>query len=292
MSHAAQAESALVFACAGERLVGVLSRPPRPARAGIVIVVGGPQYRVGSHRQFLLLARELARAGFAVMRFDCRGMGDSDGQARSFEDLDDDIAAAIDAFTQACPEVTSVALWGLCDAASAALLYCRRRHDARVHGLCLLNPWVRSEHTLARARLRHYYGERLGQPDFWRRLWRGETRLKGALADLWHNWKLARAARSAAAADATGFQALMAAGFREFAGEVLLILSGRDATAQEFLECVRSDPAWAGLLGRPHLLRLELSDADHTFSNPLARQAVEGATRDWLARLAAQRGAA
>jgi exosortase A-associated hydrolase 1 len=292
VTDAAHSESALMFVCGGERLLGVVSRPPRPARAGIVIIVGGPQYRVGSHRQFLLLARDLARAGFAVMRFDYRGMGDSDGQPRSFEAIDDDIAAAIEAFTAACPEVTSVALWGLCDGASAALLYCQRRRDPRVHGLCLLNPWVRSEHTLARARLRHYYGDRLVQPDFWSKLGRGETKLMGALADLWHNWRLARAARTALASEPPGFRSLMAAGFRGFSGEILLILSGCDATAQEFLECVRSDPEWAGLLGRPHLQRLELSDADHTFSNPLARQAVESATRDWLARLAVQRGAA
>jgi hypothetical protein len=96
-------ESALVFECGGERLLGVISRPARPARAGIVIVVGGPQYRIGSHRQFLLLARDLARAGFAVMRFDYRGMGDSEGQTCSFEAVDDDIAAAIDAFVPGWP---------------------------------------------------------------------------------------------------------------------------------------------------------------------------------------------
>ena len=275
-----------MFVCGGERLLGMVSRPARPARAGIVIVVGGPQYRIGSHRQFLLLARDLARAGFAVMRFDYRGMGDSDGQARSFEAVDDDIAAAIDTFTLACPEVASVALWGLCDGASAALLYCQRRQDARVHGLCLLNPWVRSEHTLARARLRHYYGDRLVQPDFWSKLVRGETNLMTALADLWRNWRLARAGRTTVVDGAPGFRSLMAASFRNFGGEVLLILSGCDATAQEFLDCVQSDPEWMGLLSRPHLQRVELSDADHTFSNPLARQAVESATRDWLARLA------
>ena len=83
----------------------------------------------------------------------------------------------------------------------------------------------------------------------------------------------------------------MAAGLRDFAGEVLLILSGRDATAQEFLDCMRSDSEWAGLLGRPRVRQLELADADHTFTDPAARLAVENATREWLARLAAGHGA-
>ena len=40
-------EQAIVFECSGARLCGVLHRPSRPDRRGVVIVVGGPQYRVG-----------------------------------------------------------------------------------------------------------------------------------------------------------------------------------------------------------------------------------------------------
>ena len=283
-------ESALGFDCAGERLLGIVARPQRPAAIGVVIIVGGPQYRVGSHRQFLLLARALAAAGHAVLRFDYRGMGDSDGAARSFEDVDADIGAAIGALTVACPEVRSVVLWGLCDGASAALMYWLRRRDARVRGLCLLNPWVRSEQSLARVRLRHYYGDRLLQPEFWKKLVRGGTNLAASVAELARNWRLARASRAARADadEAQSFRSLMAAAFRAFDGEILMILSGCDATAQEFLDCARSDPQWAGLLQRPRLTRLDLPDADHTFSQPAARTAVEAATRAWLGRLDAR----
>lgn len=282
-------ESAIGFDCMGERLLGIVARPQRPAATGVVIVVGGPQYRVGSHRQFLLLARALAEAGCAVLRFDYRGMGDSGGAARSFEEVDADIAAAIEAFTQACPEVRSVVLWGLCDGASAALMYWLRTRDARVRGLCLLNPWVRSEQSLARVRLRHYYGDRLMQPNFWSKLLRGQTNLAASVAELARNWRLARAARAAklGADEAQSFRHLMAAAFRAFDGEMLLILSGCDATAQEFLDCASSDPQWTGLLQRPRLTRVDLPDADHTFSQPAARIAVEEATRAWVGRLAA-----
>jgi len=57
----------------------------RRAACGVLIVVGGPQYRVGSHRQFLLLSRRLAAEGHPVMRFDYRGMGDASGAMRGFE---------------------------------------------------------------------------------------------------------------------------------------------------------------------------------------------------------------
>jgi alpha/beta superfamily hydrolase len=97
--------------------------PEKQPACGVLVVVGGPQYRVGSHRQFLLLSRRLASEGYPVMRFDYRGMGDGGGAMRSFEDVSADIGAAIEAFQRRCPSVRRIVLWGLCDAASAALLY-------------------------------------------------------------------------------------------------------------------------------------------------------------------------
>lgn len=110
-------EEAVVFGFAGEQLVGVLARPERSngeagSRLGVLVVVGGPQYRVGSHRQFLLLSRKVAAAGFPVFRFDYRGMGDSSGEQRDFEAVSGDIGAAVDAFLKACPSVKEVVLWG------------------------------------------------------------------------------------------------------------------------------------------------------------------------------------
>ena len=95
-------EQTLSFQCAGDVLQGVVTLPSstrQPAAArGVVVVVGGPQYRAGSHRQFTLLARALAARGIPVLRFDCRGMGDSEGAQRDFEQLDDDIGAAVSGF--------------------------------------------------------------------------------------------------------------------------------------------------------------------------------------------------
>ena len=81
-------DQALVFPCAGEALVGVASIPATPLALGMVVVVGGPQYRAGSHRQFVLLARRAAAAGIATLRFDYRGMGDATGPPIGFENVD------------------------------------------------------------------------------------------------------------------------------------------------------------------------------------------------------------
>lgn len=272
-------EQAVVFECADEPLIGILSVPLQPADTAVIVVVGGPQYRVGSHRQFVSLARSLAGAGIAAFRFDCRGMGDSRGIGRSFQAIGPDIAAAIDALTRRLEHVRKVILWGLCDGASAALLYCDATHDARVAGLCLVNPWVRSEATLARTNIKHYYRRRLLERSFWTKLCRGWI-APGAIRGLLRNMALARSQKPASEM----FQDRMAGAWHEFAGPMLLLLSGNDYTAKEFLEHVRSSAAWAGALERERLERHDLAAANHTFSDPADQARMEEFTLEWITR--------
>lgn len=273
-------DEALIFDCAGERLFGILSRPEAARDIGVVIVVGGPQTRVGSHRQFVLLARSLAAAGFPVLRFDVRGMGDSTGEQRNFEHITPDILAAIDTLQTRCPEVRKIVLWGLCDAASAILLYRDETADPRIAGLCLLNPWVRSEASLARTQVKHYYGRRLLQKEFWAKLASGRLNVFAAVAELLR--KLGQASTKAQEGPQLSFQQRMARGLRHFDGRTLLILSGDDYTAKEFLEHVAGDAAWRGLLDRPGLTRIDIAAADHTFSSHEWRKTIDNACLAWL----------
>lgn len=276
------------FACAGDHLLGIVTAPalPVPAPLGVLIVVGGPQYRAGSHRQFVSLARGLASAGHPVMRFDYRGMGDSTGKPHNFEGVQEDIEAAITAFLAGPAAPRQVVLWGLCDGASAALMYCEQSHDPRVAGLALLNPWVRSAHSLARTKVKHYYGQRLLQRGFWSKLVRGKVPLSALLG-------LAGDVRTASQATSTfvpkgAFQQQMAAGWLAFSGPILLLLSEQDATAREFTEYTAADPAWQLALQRRQPTRVVVPGADHTCSTPGAKLAVETAMRTWLAGMPRQ----
>lgn len=280
-------ERAFTFPCNGAELIGILHDGAAGAARGVLIVVGGPQYRVGSHRQFVLLARDLARAGVPVMRFDCRGMGDSGGEPVDFEHNGADIAAALDAFFDYCPGLAEVTLWGLCDAASAALLYAWR--DPRVTGLTLLNPWARTEAGEARAYLKHYYWRRLFSPDLWRKIRRGEFQLIASARSL---MELARrvAGRAGApprngAASTLAAETLperMAEGLARFTGRVLLLLSGNDLTAAEFKDTIRASGRWRALLQQPRVTRHELLEANHTFARREWRQQVMRWTLQWL----------
>ena len=293
MSAANAPDQAIAFTCEGETLIGVLhgaaaGADRAAAQVGVVIVVGGPQYRAGSHRQFVFLARALATAGHAVLRFDVRGMGDATGAQSSFEHIAADVAAAVAALRRHCPDVQSVALWGLCDGASAALLYlheCHNEHrDDAVAGVCLLNPWIRSEFSLARTHVKHYYAQRLLAPEFWRKLLSG--RIAGeALRSLWANLLAARGAKSTDESS-TPFQSRMASALQRFEGNVLLVLSGDDYTAKEFIEFAQAQPTWRRLLQRPQLQRRELPNADHTLSAEADRRAMHAITLAWLATLA------
>jgi uncharacterized protein len=270
----AVAEVALTLPCRGSALAGIWHRSPRPGRRGVIVVVGGPQYRAGSHRQFVLLARHLAQGGIPALRFDCRGMGDSEGEFSGFEDIGPDIAAAVDEFAAREPGVTEIVLWGLCDGASAIADYAHR--DARIKGLVLLNPWVRSDEGLARARVKHYYPGRLLTAGFWRKLMVGGVDLGGALAALWGNIRRA----TGAAPDTLG--ARMADGLARFKGPVLLVTSGKDLVAKEFLDTIQRSVEWRRLAADPRVTHHEIADADHTFSTAAWRGQVAAVTLEWL----------
>ena len=273
------------FGCEGEALLGILHRPAMDAPAftattGVVVIVGGPQYRAGSHRQFVHLAGALAAAGHPVLRFDVRGMGDSTGSPRSFEQITPDISAAIDALRQYVPGVQRVMLWGLCDAASAALLYLHERADPRVQGLCLANPWIRSPATLARTHVKHYYTQRLRERSFWIKLLRGAVALR-AFKELVASVRGAR--RTPDDPSGGDFQSRMLRGWQRHQGPTLLLLSGSDYTAKEFVEHAATHPKWQTVIAAQTICRYDLKGLDHTFSNASARAAVAALTVNWLA---------
>ncbi|WP_092008022.1 hydrolase 1, exosortase A system-associated [Polaromonas sp. OV174] len=289
-------EKAITFDCQGEQLVGIISQPCGQFGAtqntavstpttGLIIIVGGPQYRAGSHRQFVLLARALASAGIHVLRFDYRGMGDSTNELRSFDNVNDDIAAAISALQFNVPSIKNIALWGLCDGASAALLFCHARQDDRITGLCLLNPWVRSEASLAKTQVKHYYTQRLRQKEFWLKLFSGKVAASAA-GGLLRNIKAAFGERVVDKKNSgiKPFQTRMAQGWMQFKGPILLILSGNDYVAKEFLEYFDTASVWKSCLRHSTLTRQDISDADHTFSNAHYCSQVANLTLAWLSR--------
>ena len=122
-------ERQICFTQGGQKLYGFLHAPtgagPHP---GIAMLHGFGSNHIEAHALFPKAARSLASEGFAVLRFDFRGSGDSEGEfsEASIQTEIDDAHAALD-FLVAQPEVDGsrlgligMSLGGLVAACTAA----------------------------------------------------------------------------------------------------------------------------------------------------------------------------
>lgn len=248
------------FACEGAGLVGTLDEAA--GTRGLLIVTGGNELRAGAWNGQALLAVRIAAAGFPVLRFDRRGIGDSDGPPGDFSSSAPDIAAALAAFRSECPGLTGIAAMGNCDAASALMLAGGAGCDA----LILSNPWTieNAEAPPPPDALRGHYASRLRDPRAILRLLKGGVNLRALLGSLIGALK--------PAPPPTGLAQDMAAGLARFPGEVRILLAGRDRTAQAFVTAWQKDD--------PRLLKCE--GASHSFVEPEARDWLEAQVLEML----------
>lgn len=292
-------EEALTFLCKGDPMVGVLHRPAQPRHQGMIVVVGGPQTRFGSHRQFLLLARDLADTGYPVLRFDYRGMGDSGGDYTGFEGVADDIRAAVDTLLDKVPELESVVLFGLCDAAWAEAVYAAS--DSRIGGLVLVNPWVRSEETLVRTQVRHYYPRKLVSARFWVDLMGGKVAIGKSVTEYMAKLRQLRGNQSGGSSGVSvmtaggpyarsGLAERLSQALTEFEGNVLILLSEADMTAREFDSAVLRDKQLGAWSHSPQVLVRRLAGADHTYSTAQWRGTLHMWIKGWLEEMSSPSG--
>jgi exosortase A-associated hydrolase 1 len=243
------------FDCLGSTLAGTIDEAP--GTTGLLIVTGGNETRAGAFSSQAQLAARVAAAGHPVLRFDRRGVGDSEGVNMGFRHSAEDIAAALAAFRAQCPALQRVVAFGNCDAASALML----SGGADFDGLVLSNPWTYEDGEVNAppppAAIRARYAAKLRNPRELLRLVTGKVKLRDLLGSLRH--------ASKGTSQPSGLGQAMAAGLaRFFGGRVCILIAERDRTGQAFL---------AGWDGRdPRLQRCP--GADHAYS--------DDASRDWL----------
>jgi len=285
-----------VFEVQGSPVLGILHVPSEAARVGLIMVAaGGPQYHVGCCRQLLTWARRFADQGFAVLRFDYRGMGDSGGEFRGFEHVDDDLRAAVDQLKAQQPGLRHVVFWGGCNAASAIMMYAWK--DPRVTGFIISNPWLMEEKNQARNLLKHHYAKKLVDLDFWRSLFSGRVNIgpavKGFLETIVTRLKPSKSKAEAPREDVAvvewdspqePFIDRMLEGVKAFQGKGLILGSG-GIVGQEFDEQLRSSRNWRKAATRPNYQRVILERAGHTFADKQSSEAVFHESLNWLTRM-------
>lgn len=251
----------LAIPCGSTPLAATL-HPGETPRAAL-IVSGGVQTRAGPHRLFTELAETLAESGIAALRFDRRGVGDSEGEDAGFLGSADDIAAAASALRrEGTADMVGI---GLCDGAAALALFGAANGIDR---LVLLNPWTFDADVaeMPAAAQRDRTLKRLLNPRNWLRILSGGVDVMGALKTLLQR----------NSAPESTLSARLVTAINAFPGPVLVPLSRGDATAEAFA-------ALLPVLG-PHVRPVWLENADHTLTRPEARQALFAAIEDWLAK--------
>lgn len=249
-------------------------------RHGLLIVSGGNEIRSGAHRGMARLAGAIAAHGYPVLRFDRRGVGDSDGENGGFESSEADIAAAIALFRRQCPALTRITAFGNCDAASALALH---HAAAAIDGLILANPWlVDATQPLAHASpldaatlppaaaIRARYLSKLKDPGEWLRLLSGGVNVG----------KLLRGLRAAGVTVPSSLGKRVGEALGTFAGPLHILIADGDSTAQLFMaEWPR--PAFASV--RPRAVLHRHPTASHSFADAESSDWLEARLLDALA---------
>ena len=180
----------------GASLTGVVSAPSGgAAHTGVLICNAGLLHRVGPHRLHVKLARRLAEAGCAVMRFDLSGIGDS-GSRR--DDLPIEKSAVVEAreamdYLERHHHVRRFYMMGICS--GAIVSFQTAREDDRVVGVVLVNAQAHhgdegvDEVVAVRQEAKYFWRRSVGNPKSWLKALTGKVDYKRNVAMLVHQVK-------------------------------------------------------------------------------------------------------
>ena len=246
------------FECQGDRLAGTLDEAK--GTTGLMIVSGGNEIRSGAYAGQAAMTQHFAAQGIPVLRYDRRGVGDSEGVNGGFESSAEDIAAAVAAFRTEAPHVQRVVAFGNCDGATALGLF----HQAlRIDALLLANPWVIEAKTSesdapvapSAAAIRARYLARLRSPRSLIDLVTGKVDLR----------KLAGGLAKAAQKDTpSGLAERLATGMAGSGTPVHILIAERDTTAMAFMTAWKS-PLFAQVRNKATIASFDT--ASHSFAD-------------------------
>lgn len=218
----------LNFSCDGDTLAATLDYAE--GAAGLLIVSGGNEIRIGAHRGMERLAADVATTGFPVFRFDRRGIGDSEGENTGFEGSAPDLQSAVQAFRANCPDVKRIIAFGNCDAATALLLH----QPEGIDGYILSNIWVIEpvDDLPPPAAIKSHYLTRMKDPKAWLGLLTGAVNLRKIAAGL---------LRIAAPAPPSALTDRIARAMSSNKVSAHILLANRDGTALAFADAWKSN---------------------------------------------------
>jgi len=271
-------EKPVAFLSDGLRLYGVLGLPPAPASRGVVLIHGWSGYRIGPHQMLVETARHLEARGFATLRFDLRGRGDSEGEDAE-TDLDGMIADTLVAvrFLREMAAVRAVALLGICSGANVAIGAATLEPDIRdlvLWSVLPFQPQVRKSDHLRRTRFFAIeYARRLFRRETWEKLRTGRVDFRAV------RWALfSGGGRAVGRRNLKDSRRDIMAAFAGFRGRALFVHGDKDPDAARaravFMPFCRAH----GLNAQFHLIE----GASHSYYSLAWKQRLITLTTNWL----------
>ena len=264
-------------------LVGILTRPPSELqirRPAVVILNTGIAHRIGHHRMYVKMARDLAALGHLVFRFDFSGIGDSASRGGGLSPLEAhqaDLSEALDWLTASC-DVHEAVLIGLCSGADIALNY--GHSDKRVLGLALLDPTIPPTARF----YAHYISRRLTQLRSWGSFVSGRGRIWQELSERARlAFGVADPEQTVSVADQKIRGELEQLYLKSLDRDLKLLvvltggpLEGRQSYREQLFDALPNVPfqGWVSLE--------YFRDADHTFTSKSARARLQELVFDWI----------
>jgi hypothetical protein len=131
-------EIPLAFKCKGKQIVGILHLPQRKNPPIIIMCHGWGANKLGTWQGlFVKSAREICKSGFAVLRFDFRGSGDSEGEFReqTIETMLEDLDCILNGLDKKYVDIDKIGLIGHSLGGKAAIIEAAK--DKRIKCLVL-----------------------------------------------------------------------------------------------------------------------------------------------------------
>lgn len=249
-------------------LLGILCLPEsvEVQRPVVVIPNTGVDHRVGPNRIHVEMARVLADAGYASLRLDLSGLGDSDLPSGQGSDSVRDLRLAFDEL-QRRQLSTHFVVFGLCSGAHDAFMVALV--DERVVGAAFLDGYAYQTPGFRR----QWWMQRLMTPHRWRNAW---VRLVNPTK-----------ARPSSQINLFQYPPLVEAqeGYRQMmARDMALFVAYTGEVQNEYNHQGQLYEMFPTLRDYARLDYHYLLDADHTLSRRASRRQVLESMRDWLFR--------
>ncbi|MFZ6687298.1 alpha/beta fold hydrolase [Undibacterium sp. SXout11W] len=276
-----------------EELVGVVSRPVSRASQTLPTVLLtniGANHRVGNHQLYVKLARDLAAAGFTVLRFDKAGIGYSKPTSEGKENDVyanggvNDIRSAMQ-FMRIAFGSEHFVVGGLCS--GAYFCYLTALEEASVKGVILMNQlvyhWNEGDSLEARRKesikSTHFYVKAIRNLHTWKRVLRGDIQFRQIFVKLSRRvtkrLHILSQAFITKFVESHHFLGKVARQFKQMEArgiEILMIMDAGDSSVDLMTENFGRHGV---LLGKSPRIKLEiLKGADHTFTPRWAQKHV------------------